>query len=216
VNTDELIAALAANVTPVRPLASPVRRVGRWMLMALPLVSVGTLAFGLRDDLAVAVVDPRFAAMGAVAAVTGLGAAAAALILAVPGADRSPLARWLPVALLAGWGAEMLWLLAQDGFVMTGALAWPWSICIAKVAILAAPPAYALFVMVRRAAPLRLSWAAGLAGLAGLSVGALGVQFVCPNWHAGHMLLTHYAPVVVMGAITALVGWRWLEWAPRD
>ena len=47
------------------------------------------------------------------------------------------------------------------------------------------------------------------------SFGALAVQFVCPNWHAGHLILTHYAPVVVFGAGALLIGRRWLDWAPR-
>ncbi len=214
-DTENLIAALAADARPVRPLAPPATRLGRWLLIAMLFVGAGVLAFGLRADLAAAVIDPRFALTGALAVTTGLAAASAALILGVPGAERGPLGRWLSVALLTLWSAVMVALVGRQGWVMAGSLAWPWVLCIAKVAIIAAPPAWVLFVMVRRAAPLRLSWAAGLAGIAGLSLGAFGVQFVCENWHAGHQLLTHYAPVVVFGALALLGGGRWLEWAPR-
>jgi hypothetical protein len=215
VNTDELIATLAADAGPVRPLAHPMRRLGRWLLLAVPLVGAAVLAFGLSGDLASALADPRFGLTAALAGVTAAAAAAAALVLAVPGAERGPAGRSLPLALLAAWCAAMLALVARQGWVMTGSLAWPWTLCIAKVALMAAPPAGGLFVMVRRAAPLRLAWAAGLSGVAALSLGAFGVQFVCSNWHAGHLLLTHYAPVVVIGALVPFVGRRWLEWAPR-
>jgi hypothetical protein len=212
VDTEKLIAALAADARPVQPLSPPATRLVRWLLVAVPFVATGSLAFGLRDDLGAAVVDPRFAVTGVLALATALAAGAAALVLAVPGAERTPAGRWLPVALLAGWSVAMLALLANQQFVMAGSLAWPWSICIAKVVALAAPPAYALFRMVRRAAPLEPGWAAGLSAVAALAFGALGVQFVCPNWHAGHLLLTHYAPVVVLGALAALTGRRWLDW----
>jgi hypothetical protein len=215
VDTEKLITVLAADAGPVRPLAPPSARLGRWLLITVPFVAAGVLAFGLRADLAAALVDPRFALTGILAVATAMAGASAALVLAVPGAERTPVARWLPVALLAVWSAAIIALLSRQGFVMEGSLAWPWSLCIAKVVVTAAPPAYVLFRMVGRAAPLRLSWAAGLAAIAGLSAGALGVQFVCENWHAGHLLLTHYAPVVVPGALLALVGRRWLEWAPR-
>ncbi len=214
-NTEELITALAADVKPVQPLAPPRMRLGRWLLVALPFVAFGVLTFGLREDLVEAIVDPRFAITGVFAMATAVAAAAAALVLAIPGAERTPAGRGVPVALLVGWSGAMIWLLARENFLMAGSLAWPWSLCIAKVATLAAPPAYVLFLMLRRAAPLRLGWAAGLAGLAALSMGAFGVQFVCENWHAGHLLLTHYAPVVLFGAVVAVVGRPWLAWAPH-
>jgi len=215
VNTDELIAALAADAKPVQPLPAPGRRFSQWLTLAVLFVGVGILAFGFRDDLRVALADPRFIVVTALTAATALVAGIGALVLAVPGADRAPAGRILPIVVLAGWSVALLALLSGEGFEMAGSLAWPWTLCIAKVAVLGAPPAYVLLRMQRRAAPLRLSWAAGLAGLAALSMGALGVQFVCPNWHAGHQLLTHYAPVVIFSVALAVVGPRWIAWAPR-
>ncbi|MEZ5320153.1 MAG: NrsF family protein [Vicinamibacterales bacterium] len=203
--TEDLIAGLARDLTPVRRLASPWTRLLTWLALALPLLAAGVLVLGPRSNLARAVVDWRFLAVGAVAVATMVAAAAAALVLSVPG--REVHARWrgTGVALTALWGALMLALVGLQGGVLAGAMRWPLPLCIVKVIGFAAVPAVLLVAMLRRAAPLRPAWTAGLAAVAALAGGALATQFVCPSNRAGHLLLAHYLPVVGFGLAGALL-----------
>ncbi len=72
-------------------------------------------------------------------------------------------------------------------------------------------PASSLSLMVRRGAPLDLGWTGGLTSLAALSLGAFGVQAVCPIPQPAHLLMAHVLPVIVMavtGAAVSLIASR--------
>ena len=73
-------------------------------------------------------------------------------------------------------------------------------------------PGIALFMMVRRAAPLRAAWAGLLAVLATAAVGVLGANVICPNDRPLHMLLWHVAPLMLFAAIGAALGTWLLRW----
>jgi hypothetical protein len=60
--------------------------------------------------------------------------------------------------------------------------------------------------MLRRSAPLRLSWTGALAMVAALSGGALAIQFICPVDAASHALLGHLGPVVALAVLGAWAG----------
>ena len=69
--------------------------------------------------------------------------------------------------------------------------------------------------MLRGSAPLQARWTGGLAGLASLSLGALGTQFVCTNDAAAHHLLWHFTPVVLFALASAAVGSSLFGWPHR-
>jgi hypothetical protein len=58
--------------------------------------------------------------------------------------------------------------------------------------------------------------AKSFAGLASLAVGALGAQFVCSNDAAGHQLLWHFTPVVLLTVASIAVGSSLFGWPHRQ
>jgi hypothetical protein len=211
VDTESLIASLAGRAERVRPLPPPARRWAVWLPAVLALTGAGLWVLGIRPDLGSASATPMFVAPGTLALGTALTAGAVALVLAVPGGDASGRGRLVPLALLGGWG---LWLLAmawREPATFASGIAWPWTACFGKVFAVGALPAALTYVMVRRAAPLDGGWAGGTAALAGWAMGAVGVQFACPNDQAAHLLLTHFAAVPVFALGAALAGRRWLR-----
>jgi hypothetical protein len=96
----------------------------------------------------------------------------------------------------------------------TGQLTFAWH-CVYKTASIAAAPGVALFIMVRKAAPLRAGWAGLLAVLATAAVGVLGANTICPNDRPLHMLLWHVAPLMLFAAIGAGLGTWLLRWDNR-
>jgi hypothetical protein len=98
ISTDELIAALAADAKPVRPLAPPVQRLVIGLVIALAIMTATVFIHGFRPDLMSQVGDIRFVLEFGASILTGICALAAAFLLALP--DRSPNYVFLPVPAL--------------------------------------------------------------------------------------------------------------------
>lgn len=207
--TDDLIDQLVRDAAPVRRLRPVGVRLLAWLVVAVLSFGVVLLLMGVRRELGDSVDRADFAFEAALLILTALSAAVGALVVAVPGAERSSLVRWVPVVMAVasvGWAAGELAFAAAVG-EPTGQLTFAWH-CVYKTASVAAVPAAALFVLVRRAAPLRAAWAGLLALLATAAVGVLGANVICPNDRPLHMLLWHVAPLMLFAALgAALGGW---------
>ena len=145
--TEELIQQLAADaeagaaVFARWPCASPDGPCSRWRRSAVVM-----LLMGVRRELGDAVRSADFAFEAVLLIVTALSAAFGALVLSIPGAERSPLVRWLPV--VAGV-ACVVWAAGELVFASTTGRAgrqitFAWH-CVYKTTSVAAVPGVALF-----------------------------------------------------------------------
>jgi hypothetical protein len=180
------------------------------------LTALGVILIGPRADVLTALRQPTFIALAATTLAAALFSAASALLLSVPGAERSPLQRAVPMLAVIGWVLALVRLLTIGGDPARRLLALPvhWA-CIIEIAALGLIPGWALFNMVRRAAPLRPVWSAALATLAALALGAAGTQFICPIDDPAHQLIGHALPVALLTVFGALIGRRSLDWLRR-
>ncbi|MGE3274048.1 MAG: NrsF family protein [Vicinamibacterales bacterium] len=214
--TEDLIRELAAEAEPVARLRPLGIRVLGWIGLALVCALVVVEMVGARADLADVAWTGHFATETLLLAITALSAAAGALVLSIPGAERSALVRWLPVVTGAGlvaWIAGELGMAAASGHP-TGFFGPAWA-CVLKTASIGIVPGIVLFGMVGRAAPLRAAWAGLLAILATSAVGVMGTNILCPNDRPLHLLLWHVAPMVLFSAAGAALGTWLLDWT-RD
>jgi hypothetical protein len=209
VTTEALIVRLAGSAGPIQPLAPPMRRLWRWAAGAAVATVAGAAVIGVRADGAAMSRETGFLVLAALTTATALISAAAALVLSVPGAERSPAQRWAPIAAGSAWAALLTWSLLSGGSAVSRLLAFPFHAgCVIQIIALAAVPAWALFAMLRRAAPLRCMWSAGLASLAALALAAAGTQFICPINDPAHLLVGHLVPVAGLALAGAVIGSR--------
>jgi hypothetical protein len=212
VTTDELIVSLAQDADAVRPLPPPSARLARWTGRAVIVTAVSALVIGVRPDASALIRQPAFAGLSALTLLTAVFSAACALVLSIPGAERTPAQRALPCAAAGAWIALLLALMRVDGHVTARLLALPvHPLCIIEIAGLGLIPGWSLFAMVKRAAPLQASWAAALATLAAAAIGAAGTQFLCPIDDPAHQLVGHVVPVVIFAALGAVAFSRSLD-----
>lgn len=215
--TDELIQRLAEDVGPVRRLRPVTVRALGWLVLAAASLGVVMMMMGVRRDLGDSIDRADFALEAVLLIVTALSAAIGALMASVPGAERATLLRWLPIATAAAsvlWAVGELVVAAMAGAPI-GRLAFSWH-CVYKTASVAAVPSIVLFVMARRAAPLRAGWVGLLSLLATASVGVLGANIICPNDRPVHMLLWHVAPLMLFAGVGAALGSWLLRWPASD
>ena len=208
--TEDLIQELARDAQPVTPVPPIARRLLGWVVLAAVSFGVVLFLMGVRRDLGDSSDRIDFAFEAALLIITALSAAVGALTVSVPGAERSPLVRWAPVIAAAAsivWAAGELVYAAATG-APTGRLTFAWH-CVYKTSAVGAVPGVALFLMVRRAAPMHAAWAGLLAVLATAAVGVLGANTICPNDRPLHMLLWHVTPLMLFAALGAALG-TWL------
>jgi hypothetical protein len=73
-------------------------------------------------------------------------------------------------------------------------------------------PGWALFAMLRRAAPLRRTWSEALATLAAVALAAVATQTMCPIDDPALQLVGHFLPVALLSVWGAVAGRQWLNW----
>lgn len=211
--TDELIVQLAGAAGPIRPLARPSLRLARWAAAMVPLIGFATIGLGPRTDVSIAMTQPTFIGLAVATIATALISASSVLVLSVPGAERSIWQRLLPLVAVSTWGLALVGLMAANGEMMGRLAAWPFHwLCLIEIAGLSAVPAWALFAMVRRAAPLRRRWCGALAMLAAAGIGAAATQFLCPVDDPAHHLVGHMLPVTVLSMLGTIAGTRYFNW----
>jgi hypothetical protein len=148
--TDELIGCLAHDVRPVRPLARPATRAGRWLLAGAAYIAagVGMMAAGLFPG--GGSLEPIYLSQQAFALATGAFAAVAAFASVIPGARRGALT--LAAMSASAWLGVLLWGCVHDlrthGTLGVGSQTdWP---CVVAIVIGGGPPWPPCFVVAYR------------------------------------------------------------------
>lgn len=214
--TDDLIVQLAQAAGPVEVLAGPSMRLARWTAGAASIVALGVIVIGPRVDIAAAIRQPAFVSTWIATLLMALLSAASAFVLSVPGAERSPLQRALPLAAASVWAVVLIRLLVAGGDAVQRVPAFPmhWA-CVIEIAGFGLVSGWILLGMLRRAAPLQPTWSAALATLAAVGVAAVGTQIICNIDDPAHQIVAHLLPVALFVVCGTLVGRRSLDWGHR-
>jgi hypothetical protein len=204
--SEDLIAALAAEARPVKPLRPPMWRAALWLALAVAIVALSVLYHGVNDDLAAELLEPLHLLEWLAALGTGIGGIIAAFHLSLP--DRSPRWAWLAVAPAGAWLATVSLGCVADALAMGwDAFAWgePW-LCFEYITQIGVPLTLLSVVMLRYAGPIRPMQTMVLAALGMSGLSAAGLTFFHPDHTAWLGLIWHgaaFAVVVACGALGA-------------
>lgn len=215
-STAALIAALAAELPPVRRLWPPYARFALWLAVEACVVVAAVLAFGFRADIATRLAGAGFAAEVVLVAAVGVASALLALLAAVPGREPTPaLAAGSSVVVVAGLAflyasAPTVW---YDGGAQFVAMGWP---CAVRTVAVAALPWLLLLIAVRRGATIVPGLAGLLSGSATFFIAAAAVRIACPSDERWHLVTFHLGPVALGAAASLVLGLAWLAgWRRR-
>ena len=214
--TEELIVQLASAAGAVRPLPRPSVRLARWAAGVIPLIALGVMVIGPRADVSTVIRQPTFMVLALVTLATALLAAAGAFVLSVPGGERLAVHRTTALVAGSAWIFVLIARLLEDGDPLRRLLVLPihW-LCVIEIAAFGIVPAWALFAMLRRAAPLRQAWSGALATLAAAALGAAATQILCPLDDPAHHLVGHVLPVILLATAGTIAGRRAFDWRRR-
>jgi len=200
-DTEQLIGRLAAEVRPVRRLASPLRRAALWLGFAVAVITALVVLMADHADLAYTL-GRTDALIGWVASLlTGAAAAVAAFHLALP--DRSN--RWalLPLPTAALWlaamgaGCYIDWLrLGSNGLALGTSFS-----CLGFIVLVSLLLGVPMLLLVRHGLPVRPAATAAIGGLAVASLASAGLELfhhldtriMVLVWHSGAIVLVEPA-----------------------
>ena len=177
-STPDLIDQLAAGLTPVRRLRSPMTRAVQWLLLATIVIAMLVIARGLRPDFWQCVLDRSFVVCTGASVATGIFAAIAAFMLIMP--DRSRGWVLFPLPAVAAWlstiGYQCLtnWVALEPDVLSWGEAAR----CFSTLVVTSLPLAITILVMLRHSTPLRPVLATLTAGLAVSAITATAMSLI--------------------------------------
>jgi len=208
-STESLLAELARDVEPVRPI--PPLRAGALAILGVWGAGAALYWSFMGTPGLEGLADPNRRGIAAALAVAAAGGLAATLARAVPGRERTErlgaagLAAGFLLAVFAVGGA---WIAtgASDGGSPSLAFA-----CLGRAALLALAPALLALGWLVRAWDVRPAVGGLVASLMAAALGALVVHTSCAQAEASHMLVGHVVgPVAVAGLLALLVA-PWLR-----
>ena len=210
--TEDLIEALAADGTPVRPLASPMVRLCGWLAVSAAYAALIVLVMGLRPDIQSRLADTRFVVELGATFMTSVLAAAAAFCAGCPG--RSAWERFAPLPALGLW----FWSLGEGcwrSFVQGGAQGLEFQLdlaCLPSILLVSVVPGVLIFVMIRRGAPIAPISTTALAALAAASLGATALRLFHAQDASVMLLVWQFGSVAILAGLGALTGRHILRW----
>lgn len=206
--TAELIHALVADAPPVRRLRPPLTRAALWLaLAAIVLVLLGILV-GARPDLGARAGETGFVVRVAASLLTGISAAFAAFMVALP--DRS---RWWPLLpapafgvwiSVIGYGCLTDWVSLGPEGVGLGETAR----CFATLALVSLPLGFAMLLMLRRTGPLRPAAALATGSLAVAAIAATALSLFHDLDASVLVLILNLGPVALIAGLGGALGPR--------
>jgi hypothetical protein len=205
-DSEDLIARLAADARPVRRVPPPVVSTLVWLAAAAAVVGAVVAWSGFRHDL------PQRLATGVdlpqmiLAGVAGVAAGFAAFQLALP--DRDPRWAWLPVPPALGWVATMGWGCVQESLAVGPAAFVPGvSVpCLVFIVALGLPLTLCGGFLARHAAGFRPTPVAALIGLSAACFASIGLTLVHHLDAAATVLVWHGLAVALVSLAAARVG----------
>jgi hypothetical protein len=213
--TSELIDTLVDSATPVRRLASPLRRTCTWLALAAVILVLLCVAHGVRPDLAVRMKQPVFVFSMFGALATAVLAALASFKLNLP---ESP--RWwllLPLPGLAVWVSTIGYGCLTDwvGMSPDGIRVGEAARCFATLLMTSIPLWAAMLIMLRYAAPLRPTIVSAAGGLAVAAASSFALSLL-HNLDATIMILIwNIGMAALIAGLASVLGRPLLGWVAR-
>ncbi|HEY9080659.1 NrsF family protein [Magnetovibrio sp.] len=224
-STENLIASLSQDLTPVKRLPSPGKRLLGWVAMALPVSLIlgalveqqsFALVFEERQSFQLAVerlTTMRSLSELAAILLTAVTAGYAALSSSQPG--RSQKVWMLPVAPFFVWLAlitESCWQLFEQVGPDQFSFAPHWT-CYPSVVATGAAPALVMVILLKRGLLTSPTLTVGLAVLAASALGAVGLRLFHPPDATVMLLMWQLIATVTFLGLSSLISAFWSRWA---
>jgi hypothetical protein len=212
VRTQDLIALLAEDASPVRPRALTPRLLGAALLGAVVSGLILVAWLGLRPMGPATHSTSFWMKAGYTTLIAAAGLLTTARLARPGGRPGVALGLALVAALALAAMAGMETMRTPPAGLAHLWLGWSWSVCPFRILALSAPVFVAVIWWMRRMAPTRLALAGAAAGLFAGGVGATVYGLYCEETAAAFVVVWYSLGVAACAALGAIIGARLLRW----
>lgn len=211
--TDDLIARLAADLKPVRPMAMQRLLFVAVLLSGIVAIVAMNMWLGMRPDMDTAMSTMSFWTKFSYTLAIALLGAAATLVLARPdGQTRWPWLAAISLLALLVVVAVVQLVRAEPEDVMPLVLGGTSLVCPWRIVVLGLPVLLGAILALRRFAPANPALAGFAAGIMGGGIGAWVYSFACAETGLMFLALWYSFGILVVGALGAVLGRFLLRW----
>lgn len=211
-NTDQLIDKMVAEGAQ-KPLPHPIKQILFWTLGAFIYLAAFCLFLGFRGDIAVKLAEPLYIAELIFMSLAALSAACAAVYLSRPDCGQMPWVKYIPFGFIILWSVAAFLGFENFGGLQIVDIANQYNIdCPLTIFLFSLPPGIAMFLLVRKGAPMQLYWAGIMAALSVTAFAYVGMRLVEMNDNPAHLIFWHALPVMIMSIAGMLAGKYTLRW----
>ena len=211
--TQDLVALLAAEVTPVDRHILSKRFSWALLLGGLGSTLLMAIGFGIRPDLAQVAQTPLFLFKLAFPLALAGASLWACARLARPGVAIGGAAVAVALPLATVWLAAVLIVLATPDTQRAALLlGQSWRVCPSNIARLSIPSFIAVFWAMRGLAPTRLRWAGAACGLLAGATATVAYCLHCPEMGVPFWAIWYVLGMLIPTAAGALLGPYLLRW----
>lgn len=211
-STDDLIQTLAAKGAR-KPLPHLMLQALWWLAGTIVYLAALSGYNGFRADIMAKLASSAFVLELALLFSLAFSAALAALCLSRPDGHQMPWVKYLPFGFTAAWATatfsgstDLSWATLFHSATL-GQFDCPW-----HIALFSVPPGIAIFLIVRRGAPIQCCWAGGMVALSVTAFGYLCMRLVEQNDNPAHLIIWHAVPIMVMCVLGMMAGRFALRW----
>lgn len=211
--TDDLIARLAADLKPVRPMAIQRLLLASVLLSGIVAIIAMHMWLGMRPDMETAATRMMFWSKFVYTLALALLGGAATVVLARPvGRTRWP---WLAaLGLLGLFAVGAFWQLSRAGTgeMMPLVFGDTWRVAPWRILVLSLPILGAALYALRRLAPANPTLAGFAAGIMAGGAGAWIYSFACAENGMMFVALWYTLGIMIVGGLGAMLGRFLLRW----
>ncbi|MGN7438976.1 MAG: NrsF family protein [Alcanivorax sp.] len=207
--TISLIASLADDLTEVKVLPHPLRRIFPWILFAVAYISLAIATIGFRDDISHKLFESVY--MFELLLVVGMSMSAAfcSSWLCCPDIRGQS---WIVAIPLSLASVLALWLITKAGLDHYEFPILKYHVCYIGAVIFGLIPAFTIWFLSQRGKTTH-PYLMGLMNV--LSIGGLGylaLRIVCPAEEFGHIFVYHVMPYALFGVVITFVAAKIYRW----
>jgi hypothetical protein len=212
-NTENLIAVLAADAAPIGRHVVERRIVSALSIAACGAIVLLLIGYGVRADLRWLVATPIFWAKVAFALTMAGAALIATVRLSRPGVavGRAWAGLIVPAAIIWIVALVVLWLAPRDARAAL-VMGHTWRTCSLNIALLSVPGLIAILAVVRSLGPTRLRLTGATAGLLAGAIGTAAYCLRCPETSVPFWATWYLLGIAIPTLIGAVVGKKVLRW----
>lgn len=207
--TNNLISSLAEELTEVKVLPHPLKRIVPWLLFATAYISIAIVFIGLRDDIGTMVYSSVYVFEILLVVGMSMSAAFCSSWLCCPDIRGQSWIVAVPVSLAS---VLALWLITKAGLDSYEFPILKYHVCYIGAVIFGLIPAFTIWFLSQKGSTTH-PYLMGLMNV--ISIGGLGylaLRLVCPAEEFGHIFVYHVMPYALFGIVITFIASKIYRW----